>query len=136
MKTTTAGAGYHTDGVNIAKRANASQGYNTNTIGFFMADDNRHFMNRIQSAHLDGVRDTYMDYYSDEYINLKKDANAEYRKNKCVIKENVLGYNEYYIIKGGKSLSAQGDDVMDEITSDNSTAQIRNAFKKSAKSTK
>jgi hypothetical protein len=116
--------------LNIQKR------YNVNTLGFFMAEDNRHFMNRIQSAHLDGTRDTYMDYYSDEYIDLKKNANAEYRKNKCVIRENVLGYNEYYIIKGGKKLSAQGDDLMDEITSDNSTAQIRNAFKKSAKSKK
>lgn len=39
MKTTTAGAGYHTDGVNIAKRANVSHGYNTNTInGIYIAE--------------------------------------------------------------------------------------------------
>lgn len=111
--------------------------YNVNTLGFFMADDSRHFMNRIQSAHTDGQRNGgYMDYYSEEYMDLKKNANAEYRKNKCVIKENVLGYNEYYIIKGGRALSAQGESTMDKVSSDNTTAQIRNAFKKSAKSKK
>ena len=78
----------------------------------------------------------YIDYYSEEWNDLKKSANTEYRHNKCVVKENTLGYNEFYIIKGGKKLTAQGDEAMNDITSDNTTAQVRNAFKKQAKSKK
>ena len=116
---------------NIQKR------YGVNTIGFFMADDNRHFYNRIQSAVKDSSTNTFIDYYSNEWTELKKEANTEYRKNKCVIRENVLGYNEYYIIKGGSQLTAQGEDAMEGMSSqNNSTAQIRNAFKKQSKSKK
>lgn len=115
---------------NIQKR------YNTNTLGFFMADDNKHFYNRIQSAVTDSRQNDFIDYYSNEWTELKKNANAEFRKNKCVVKNDVLGYNEYYIIKGGSALSAQGESVMDGISSHASTAQVRNAFKKQSKSKK
>jgi hypothetical protein len=116
--------------LNIQKR------YNTNTLGFFMADDNRHFYNRIQSAVMDSEKSQFIDYYSQEWKDLKKNSNTEFRKNKCVVKNNVLGYNEYYIIKGGATLSAQGDEPMSDLNDDSSTAQVRNAFKKQAKSKK
>ena len=118
--------------LNIQKR------YNTKTLGFFMADDNRMFYNRIQSATCDvrKASSDFIDYYSEEYADMKKEANAEFRKNKCVVKTDALGYNEYYIIKGGKALSAQGDEAMDSLDEDSSTANIRNAFKKQSKSKK
>lgn len=116
---------------------NLRKRYNTNNLGFFMADDNRHFYNRVHAAIEDNRKSNdYIDYYSEEWNDLKKSANTEYRHNKCVVKEKTLGYNEYYIIKGGKKLTAQGDEAMNDITSDNTTAQVRNAFRKQAKSKK
>ena len=131
IKTTDSGKGATKDLLlNIQKR------YNTNTLGFFMADDNRHFYNRIQSAIMDSAPSDYIDYYSDEWRDIKKSSSAEFRKNRCVVKNNVLGYNEYYIIKGGNTLSAQPEDIMGDISSDATTAQVRNAFKKQSKSKK
>ena len=104
-----------------------------------MAYDNRHFNNRIWAAMMDQASkdsDTYIDYYSDEWNAVKKTNSAEYRKNKCVVKENALGYDEYYVIKNGKSLNTEADDSLEHLAEDASKGVIGNAFKKMAKSKK
>lgn len=104
---------------------NLSKKYNTNNIGFFMADDNHHWRQRLW------ILANSLNKHSEEY---KKDANKEYRQNKCVTVDNVLGYNEYYLVKGGKNLDTQEDDF--SVKDDASNANIRTAFKKFAKSKK
>ena len=98
---------------NIRKR------YFTNTIGFFMADCNRDFKDKI-----------------DDITNFKgnREAHKEYRKNKCVVYKNVIGYDEFYLVKGGTNLDTQNDEF--EVTSDQTKGQMANAFKKYSKSKK
>ena len=100
---------------NIQKR------YNTNTIGFFMADDNRMFNMKVNQIN---------DYDTDA----KNNANKEYRKNKVVVAKNVLGYKEFYLIKGGDNLSASDDDFGVEVTQTKN--QMTTAFKNYSKSKK
>ena len=104
---------------NLAKR------YNTNTIGFFMADNNRHWNSKLGQIAWDSDLG---------WETLKADANKSYRKNKCFIMNDTLGYNEFYLIKGGKSLSAEDDEF--GVTSDQTKGQMANAFKKYSKSKK
>ena len=104
---------------------NLSKKYNTNNIGFFMADDNQHWRQRLW------ILANSLNKHSEDY---KRDANKEYRQNKCVTVDNVLGYNEYYLVKGGKNLETQEDEF--SVKEDASNANIRTAFKKFAKSKK
>lgn len=116
---------------NIKKR------YNTTNLGFFMADDNRHFHNRIYTAISDQMKSSdRIDYYSAEWEKIKKENQTEYRKNKCVVKENALGYDEYYVIKNGKTLNTEADNLLDNLDEDASKGVIGNAFKRMAKSKK
>ena len=105
--------------LNMAKR------YNTNNLGFFMAESSSDWRNRLYimaDALLQNSDDT------------RKDANQQYRQNKCATYNDVLGYNEYYLVKGGKNLETQEDEFSTE--EDASNTSIRNAFKKYAKSKK
>ena len=101
---------------------NISKRYATNTIGFFMADDNRAFNYKISQIH---------DSWDDK---IRNEANKEYRKNKCVIRKDALGYKEFYLIKGGNRLSTENDEF--GVTSDQTKNQMANAFKKYSKSKK
>ena len=104
---------------------NISKRYNTNTIGFFMADNNRHWNSKLGQI----AWDSNLGWES-----LKADANKSYRKNKCFIMNDTLGYNEFYLIKGGKALSTEDDEF--GVTSDQTKGQMANAFKKYSKSKK
>lgn len=104
---------------------NMKKKYGTNNIGFFMADDAGAWRQRLW------IVSEELGIYSEEY---KSNANKEYRKNKCVNAQNVLGYSEYYLVKGGNNLSTEEDEF--EVSHDASNANIRNAFKKFAKSKK
>lgn len=99
--------------------------YSVNTIGFFMTDNNSSWRQRLW------IMADELYQYSEEY---KTKANKEYRNNKCVHEQNVLGYNEYYLVKGGRNLAAQEDEFA--VAEDASNANIRTAFKKFAKSKK
>ena len=109
---------------NIRKR------YNTKTIGFFMADNNQHWRDRIWRLK-DEVSFEDDNIYLDEF---KKECAAEYRKNKCVSKQNVFGYDQYYLLKGGKTLKAENEDF--ETFGTESDSQLRSAFKKHSKGKK
>ena len=104
---------------------NMKKRYGTNNIGFFMADDSNAWRQRLW------IVSEELGIYSEEY---KSNANKEYRKNKCVNAQNVLGYSEYYLVKGGNNLATDEDEF--EVKEDASNANIRNAFKKFAKSKK
>lgn len=104
---------------------NMKKKYGTNNIGFFMADDASTWRQRLW------VIADQLNVYSETY---KAAANKEYRINKCVHAENVLGYSDYYLVKGGNSLATHENEF--EVQEDASNANIRNAFKKFAKSKK
>ena len=104
---------------------NMAKKYGTNNIGFFIADTNQHWRQRLWI--LADAKKKYLDSF-------QKAANKEYRQNKCVSVDNVLGYKEYYLVKGGKSLETQEDEF--EVKEDATKANIRSAFKKFAKSKK
>lgn len=97
---------------NIQKR------YNVQTLCFFVAGDSYQWKYKLQDC---GQYDM-------------KEAGKEYRKFKCVTFKDTLGYNEFYLVKGGKHLAAQDDEF--QIDDDASTAKIRTAFKKFASSKK
>ena len=88
-----------------------------------MADNNRAFNFKVDQI----VNTTWAE-------DARKAAQQEYRKNKCVVKVNALGYNEFYLIKGGNNLSTEDDDF--EVSSEQSRGQMANAFKKYSKSKK
>lgn len=104
---------------------NIKKKYKTNNIGFFMAESGAEWRHRLWD-----IADQ-LDIYAEDY---RKSAGQEYRKNKCVTVNNVLGYSEYYLVKGGKTLDTTEEEF--EVAEDASNANIRNAFKKFAKSKK
>lgn len=104
---------------------NMKKKYGINTMGFFMADTAQDWRHRLW------VIADELNKYVEEY---KSKANKEYRINKCVHEQNVLGYNEYYLVKGGKNLETQEDEFA--VAEDATNASIRNAFKKFSKSKK
>ena len=108
---------------------NISKRYNTKTIGFFMADQARHWRDRLYIINND--KNGY-DYDADR--DFKKEAAKEYRKNKCVQIDNCLGYDKYYLLKGGQTLKAEDKDFV--TTGMESDAQLRTAFKSFAKDKK
>lgn len=110
-------------GVTPAILENINKRLATNCIGFFMADNNRDFNNKVD----DIVGTTWAE---DE----RKEAQKEYRKNKCVVRTDALGYNEFYLIKGGNNLETADDGF--EVTHDHTRGQMATAFKKYSKSKK
>ena len=108
---------------------NLGQSLNVKTMGFFMADDAYHFRNRV------GRLANYCES-NDWDTDFRKECNKEYNKNKCVHKENAFGYDNYYLLKGGKSLSATDGEFDEKVTEDMSDAQIKTAFRKFSKGKK
>jgi hypothetical protein len=97
---------------------NISKRYRCTTIGFFISDRVWDFRSKLREADIwDPTK-----------------SNKEYRKNKCVSLKNAVGYDEFYLVKGGKKLDATEDDF--EVKEDASTAQIRAGFKKFSASKK
>ena len=100
---------------NIQKR------YNCRTLGFFVSDSSHNWNNMLWRMDMGTPED-------------KKEANKEYRKFKCVSKENVLGYDNYYLVKGHGKLSTDSDEF--SASSEDSIAKIRTSFKKFSSSKK
>ena len=102
--------------------------HGTNNIGFFMADDNREWKWRLNALSFE----TGSYNYNSEQA--RKMYNKEYKKNKCVNVQNVFGYDEYYMVKGGKDLSTDADDF--EVDHNATDKAIGTAFKKYSQSKK
>jgi len=97
-----------------------------NTLGFFVSFDNHDFRSKISEVNS-------KEYYdgSDVY----KEANTMYRKEKVAHYQNVIGYNEFYVVKG-QQLGTATDEALGELQDDASKGQIGAAFRKQAKSKK
>ena len=106
---------------------NIRETYNANTIGFFIADRSAEFNYRCVGAAM-----ASSDSDRVNHVDVKKAAAKEYRKNKCVEFKNVLGYNNYYMLKGGK----KDLDTNTEEFNPSTTKSIGNDFKKFSKSKK
>jgi len=111
------------EGVTAAILENINKRLATNCIGFFMADNNRDFNFKVDDICGNA-------WAEDE----RKEAQKEYRKNKCVVRKSALGYDEFYLIKGGNNLAVEDDEF--GVTSDQTKNQMANAFKKYSKSKK
>ena len=94
-----------------------------------MADDAHHFRQRV------GMLSQYCDQniYQDDF---RKECTKEFTKNKCIHRPKAFGYDNYYLLKGGKILSAENGEFEEKVTEDMSDAQIRTAFKKFSKGKK
>ena len=97
--------------------------YGINCIGFFMADNSRMFNSKVDDI-------VGMSWAEES----RKEAQKEYRKNKCVVRTDALGYNEFYLIKGGSQLATEDDEF--GVNSDQTRGQMASAFKKYSKSKK
>ena len=106
---------------NIQKR------YNVNTLGFFVSENPYDWRSKLQEAETNSGDWKYVDLGA---------YNKEYRKNKCVSFKNTIGYDEFYLVKGGKSFSADTSEEDFDVKEEASNAQIRTAFKKFSKNKK
>ena len=95
--------------------------YGVTTLGFFIAQDSSDWRSKIDQITSYGDR---------------KDLNKQYNKNKVAVVDNIIGYNKFFLLKGGKNLAVQSNDMDEMINEDMSTAQIRAGFKKFAKGKK
>ena len=102
--------------------------FNTQTLGFFIADGSHNYWHKISDARCNG--DGYGLYDNDE----RKQYNRQYAKHKCVTFQNTLGYSEFYVVKSGKNLNAEDDGFAPE--EDATKGQLTSQFKKYSKSKK
>lgn len=101
------------------------------TQGFFVADTNSAFNYRVIGSYHDADSSLLWDPVTNDTI--KKKASKEYRKSKCVEILNTHGYDNYFIVKGGDSLSIDSEFSVDK---DAKAGQIKNAFVKYSKGKK
>ena len=102
-----------------------------NTLGFFITEDSYQWKNQLGRVF---TGEDYYNEYEDDYREFYKDANKEYRKNKCFTTNKLAGYDEYYIIKGSRNLKTAEEEFAPE--ADATKGQITQAFKKHSKSKK
>lgn len=112
-------------GITGALLNNIRKRYGVNTVGFFMADDNYHWNNKL------GTICHEMGY---DWYDYKPETAKEYRKNKCVEVKGFGGYDTFYLVKGNKNLDTTADDF--DPNEDATKGQIGTAFKKYSKSKK
>ena len=110
-------------GATEALLKNLQKRYGVTTLGFFIAQDAHDWKSKIHEI-------------SDYCEKVRSDMTKQYTKNKVAIKDNVIGYDRFFMLKPGKDLEADNEGFDSIETDEMSTAQIRNSFKKYAKSKK
>ena len=93
-----------------------------NVIGFFIVDRNP------KQAIVEHALGGKWDYDRTDLTALSK----KFTREKSLVIENHSGYNEFYLIKGGKSLDTEGDGL--DVSKDASKRVLTTAFKKHSKS--
>jgi len=106
--------------------------YNTTTIGFFIT--NGHYEWKGILGRVYNEIDPLGNEWDDTYREFFQNATKEYRKNKCFTSNDLKGYDEFYIIKGGKQLETAEAEF--EPDAGATKGQITAAFKKHSKSKK
>ena len=97
--------------------------FNINIVNFFLSNtmrkyDMAHYLEKVRHAGGEGSPD-----YAEIDAALKK-----YRKDKYMIAPEMMGFNEQYLIQGGKNLEVEETPL--EVAEDATVAQLARAFKK------
>jgi hypothetical protein len=100
--------------------------FNINIVNFFLIDRMKKY---DMQSHLEKQRisrgedvNTYAEW-EDVHLAMK-----EWRKNKYMIAPEMMGFNEQYLVQGGKSLEVE--ETILEVAEDATVAQMAKAFKK------
>jgi len=99
--------------------------FNINIVNFFLVDRMKKYEMQRQ---LEKVRESRGDTdtipeWEDVHLAMK-----EWRKNKYMIAPEMMGFNEQYLVAGGKSLEVEETSL--EVAEDATVAQMAKAFKK------
>jgi len=99
--------------------------FNINIVNFFLIDrmkkyEMQHHLDKQRKSR--GETDTIPEW--EEVHNAMK----EWRKNKYMIAPEMMGFNEQYLVQGGKSLEVEETTL--EVAEDATVAQMAKAFKK------
>lgn len=101
------------------------------TLGFFLANDRYAYNYKLSDVCYD--KNDEDRYQNEEFT---KDAQRQNTKNKCVIYNDALGYDEFYIVQTFNKNVMNIDNEDFEIQEDATKAQITTAFKKHSKGKK
>ena len=104
---------------------NLKKSYGVTTMGFFIADHRNDFNHALSKAHYNGEENMW---WSEEMSEAKKGYFNEHKKNKCVHFQDVLGYDNWYVVKN-ESFQIDADAEI-EADTDMSKGQVLRAFKK------
>ena len=99
--------------------------FNINIVNFFLVDRMKKYeMQRQLETQRQSRKETdgFVDW-EDVHIAMK-----EWRKNKYMIAPEMMGFNEQYLVQGGKSLEVEETTL--EVAEDATVAQMAKAFKK------
>ena len=99
--------------------------FNINIVNFFLIDRMKKYEMQRQletQKQSRGETDTYAEW-EDVYLAMK-----EWRKNKYMIAPEMMGFNEQYLVQGGKRLEVEETTL--EVAEDATVAQMAKAFKK------
>jgi len=99
--------------------------FNINIVNFFLVDRMKKYEMQRQLEKVRESRketDGFVDW-EDVHIAMK-----EWRKNKYMIAPEMMGFNEQYLVQGGKSLEVEETTL--EVAEDATVAQMAKAFKK------
>ena len=119
-------------GVQMTKEMlNYYRKFGITTLGFFLANDRYAYNYKLSDVCYD--KNNHDRYENEEFT---KDAHKQNTKNKCVIYNDTLGYDEFYIVQTfNKSvMNIENEDF--EVQEDATKAQITTAFKKHSKGKK
>ena len=108
---------------------NLRKNYDVTTLGFFLAQDHYEYRRKIEQVGHEKNSD--MDW--EESDNFKKSAQKQFTKEKVCTFDNVLGYDQYYLLKA-KQVDIETEEF--EVEDDASKGKLTQAFKKHSKSKK
>ena len=98
--------------------------FDINIVNFFLLPKMRKW---DMMHHIDDVKDSQGDKSLTDWDDVD-DVLRKFRKNKYLIAPEMKGFNEQYLILGGKNLEVQEEQL--EVAEDASVAQMARAFKK------
>ena len=116
---------------------NLRKRYDVNVMGFFVADCNSQFRNKIHDAWCDlNGKDRY-DIETYDYEEFRKAKIKENSKNKCIEFKNALGYNNFFLVRGN-AFNVDDEDLDTFINTDKEVtdSHLKTAFRKMAKNKK
>ncbi len=108
---------------------NLRKHYGVTTLGFFLAQD--HYDYRSKLEQVCNISNPNMTW--DETQDFKKSAQKQFTKERVFTIDNVLGYDQYYLLKA-KQIDTEAEEF--QVEDDASKGKLTQAFKKHSKSKK